>query len=179
MMQGKCFLRLVLCGVGSTVLGLVALMTTAATAIAAEKIVFRQGVFEQTLTVQELEAFAQTGQTSSPLGDYLKSQPPLDKVVPQALNQEIGIGVIQMDKALNNPIADLILDRVGEVIRLPNGDANRQALRAALVNSVSQDGRFTLIEVIKNYPANEVIVDGDRLSKYQALLNSLGTLLPK
>ncbi|MEH2418470.1 alpha/beta hydrolase [Nostoc sp.] len=33
-------------------------------------------------------------------------------------------------------------------------------MRAALVLSASQDGQVSLIEIIKNYPTNEVEVDG-------------------
>nr|WP_104905840.1 alpha/beta hydrolase [Nostoc sp. 'Lobaria pulmonaria (5183) cyanobiont'] len=63
------------------------------------------------------------------------------------------------------------------VISTPSQRANRQALRAALVLSANQDGQVSLIEIIKNYPTNEVEVDGDRLQGAYRQLRRLQTSL--
>ncbi|MHC5722793.1 MAG: alpha/beta hydrolase [Nostoc sp.] len=43
----------------------------------------------------------------------------------------------------------------------PSRRADRQALRAALLLSATQDRQVSLIEIIKNYPTNEVQVEVD------------------
>ncbi|MEH2337961.1 alpha/beta hydrolase [Nostoc sp.] len=55
--------------------------------------------------------------------------------------------------------------------------ADRQALGAALVLSTSQNGQVSLIEIIKNYPTNEVEVDGNRLEGAYRQLRRLQTSL--
>ncbi|WP_292789839.1 alpha/beta hydrolase [uncultured Nostoc sp.] len=44
---------------------------------------------------------------------------------------------------------------------IPSQRADRQALRAALLLSASQDRLVSLIEIIKNYPTNELEVEVD------------------
>ncbi len=82
-----------------------------------------------------------------------------------------------LDKVLNSQIGNIILDRISQVISTPSQRANRQALRAALVLSANQDGQVSLIEMIKNYPTNEVEVDGDRLQGSYRQLRRLQTSL--
>ncbi|MEH2395472.1 MAG: alpha/beta hydrolase [Nostoc sp.] len=65
----------------------------------------------------------------------------------------------------------------GLVIYIPSPRADRQALQAALVLSASQNGQVSLIEVINNYPKNEVEVDGDRLESAYRQLHRLQTSL--
>ncbi|MEH2302692.1 MAG: alpha/beta hydrolase [Nostoc sp.] len=55
--------------------------------------------------------------------------------------------------------------------------ADWQALGAALVLSASQNGQVSLIEIIKNYPKNEIEVDGDRLESAYLQLRRLQTSL--
>ncbi|MEH1928162.1 MAG: alpha/beta hydrolase [Nostoc sp.] len=50
---------------------------------------------------------------------------------------------------------------MSQVIYIPSQRADRQALRAALLLSASQDRQVSLIEIIKNYPINEVEVEVD------------------
>ena len=80
--------------------------------------------------------------------------------------------------ALNSKVGEIILDEVGQVIRTPSGNANREALREALVLSVTNDNEITLLEAMKNYPTPEVYVEGDRLveayGKLVALSEQLG-----
>ncbi|MEH1830796.1 MAG: alpha/beta hydrolase [Nostoc sp.] len=78
---------------------------------------------------------------------------------------------------LNSQISNIILDQISQVISTPSRRAGRQAWRAALVLSASQDGQVSLIEIIKNYPTNEVEVDGDRLQSAYRQLRRLQTSL--
>ncbi|WP_339379217.1 alpha/beta hydrolase [aff. Roholtiella sp. LEGE 12411] len=59
----------------------------------------------------------------------------------------------------------------------PSRRADRQAVRAPLVLSASQDGQVSLIEIIENNPTEEVEVDGDRLESAYRQLRRLQTSL--
>jgi hypothetical protein len=47
---------------------------------------------------------------------------------------------------------------------MPAGDAHRKAIRSALILS-SQDNQLSILEVIKNYPDEQVVIDGENLEK--------------
>ncbi|MDZ7992759.1 MULTISPECIES: alpha/beta hydrolase [unclassified Nostoc] len=80
-------------------------------------------------------------------------------------------------ECLNSQIGNIIFDQISPVIYTPSRRADRQALRAALVLSASQDRQVSLIEIIKNYPTNEVEVDGNRLESVYRQLRRLQTNL--
>ena len=49
---------------------------------------------------------------------------------------------------------------------MPAGGANKQAIRAALILS-AQDNQISMLEVIKNYPDEELTVDIEKIEKLQ------------
>lgn len=82
-----------------------------------------------------------------------------------------------LDRVLNSPIGNAILDQLSQVIHTPSQKANRQALRSALVLSANVDKQMTLVEIMQNYPTSAVEVDGERLeSAYRQLARLQGNL---
>lgn len=74
---------------------------------------------------------------------------------------------------MNSQIGEGLLDQVSQVVHTPAGQADRQALRSALVQSAAQDGKITLIETFQNYPTPEVQVEGKRLAQVSRQLSTL------
>ncbi|TVQ20077.1 MAG: alpha/beta hydrolase [Leptolyngbya sp. DLM2.Bin15] len=132
-------------------------------AIAAERIVFRYAGFERSLSVQELTTFAETGELSSNLAHYANRTDKDPDDLRRALVRPIPMRLVFLDAALNSWVGEMLLDRVGQTIHTSSGEANQQALRAALILSASDDDAITLLEVIQNYPTEEVYVDGENL----------------
>ncbi|MEE3718224.1 alpha/beta hydrolase [Tumidithrix elongata RA019] len=139
---------------------------TEAKTFASDEIKFRYSIFEASVTVSQLEEFTKTGELDSPLGEFLNQKAPLNCIVQHALKQQVMISRKFLDKALNHTVGEFFLDQAGQVIQMPAGGANRQALRAALLLS-AQDNQVSIIEIIKNYPAQHIIVDGEKLEKFQ------------
>ncbi len=138
---------------------------------AAQRVVLEYGIFRESLSVKELSTFAQTGELSSSLRVNLALARQNPKAIRQYLTESVKVNPVFLDRVLNSQIGNVILDQISQVIYTPSRKADRQALRAALVLSASQDGQLSLIEIIENYPTNEVEVDGDRLeSAYRQLL---------
>ncbi|MEH2270905.1 MAG: alpha/beta hydrolase [Nostoc sp.] len=149
-------LRRVLVLVGST-----CLLFLSTPAFAAEQVVLKYGIFRESLSVEELSTFAQTGELSRSLRVNLALARQDPKAIRQYLTEPVKVNPVFLDKVLNSQIGNnIILDQISQVISTPSRRADRQALRAALVLSASQDGQVSLIEIIKNYPTNEVEVDG-------------------
>ena len=132
-------------------------------AIAADQVVLKYGIFNQSISVKELSTFAETGNLSTPLQtDFtLARQDP--KVVRQYLTEPVKVNPVFLDRVLNSPVGNALLDKVSQAVHTPSRQADRQALRASLVLSASQDRKITLLKVIQNYPASQVEVEGDQL----------------
>ncbi len=132
-------------------------------AIAAEQVVLRYGAFRSSVPVADLAELGSSGQAPASIQPYLRllNREPVE--VQQALTSQISIDHRLMDRVLNSPVGEVVLDRLGDVIQTPTGAANRQALRAALVLAASNDGKVSLLEVIQHYPTQEIHLDGKRL----------------
>jgi hypothetical protein len=132
-------------------------------AIAAERIVLKYKIFEASIPVAELAELAETGEVSPTLDGYLTLAQQEPRRVRQALTHQIEVDALLLDRVLNSRMGEAILDQVGETIYPPSQTANQEAIRAALVMSAQDDDRINLIEVMQNYPTEEVYVDVDRL----------------
>ena len=143
-------------------------------AIAADQVVLKYRIFRESISVEELSTFAETGELSKSLRINLALARQDPKAVRRYLTQPVKVNVVLLDRLLNSPVGNLILDEVTEVVHTPSGKADRQALRSALVISASRDSNISLIEIIQNYPTQVVQVEGDRLESAYRQLRRLG-----
>jgi len=79
---------------------------------------------------------------------------------------------VVLDLAINSLPGDWVLDYLGQSIHTGTGEADRQALRSALVLSASDDKQITLLEVLQNYPTEEVVLEGDNIQAAYSRLSS-------
>lgn len=146
-------------------------------ASAADKVILKYSAIRMTLPVSELEIFAETGQMSPALEMLLGNAKKDPEALRRNLTRPLKVSQSFLEQALNTKVAEVILDEVSQVIRTSEGKENKQALRAALVQSAAEDNEITLLEALKNYPTAEVYVEGDRLveaySKLVALSENL------
>lgn len=148
-------------------------------AIAAEQVVLKYHVLRETISVEELSTFAQTGEISRRLRVNLALARQDLKLIRKYLTEPVQVNPILLDRLLNSPVGNVFLDEISQVIHTPSRKADRQALRAALVLSARQDRTITLIEILENYPTQVVEVEGDRLEDISRFLRRLGERLPK
>lgn len=132
-------------------------------AFAAQRVVFTYGLVRESISVDELTTFALTGETSSTIRYYLNRTGQNPETIRNSLTREINVSPVTLDRTLNSQIGQFLLDQIGQSIRTPSNQANRQALRSALVLSASKDNRVSLIEILQNYPTSEVLLEGDRI----------------
>ena len=154
---------------------------------AAQKVVLKYGILRESVSVSDLTTFAETGNASPALQAHLKLSRQRPEAVRQTLTREIRINPIVLDRVLNSPIGDALLDPLSQAIRIPRGGADKQALRGALALSASGDGKLSVLEIAQKYPTQEVLIDGDRVvDAYRRLSNladrlraPLGSILQK
>ncbi len=132
---------------------------TAFRGMAAETIVFRYGIFGESISVSQLAEFAQTGQASPSLSGSFRLFRQKPSAIRRVLNRDLNVDLLTLDRFLNSSSGERVLDQLGEALQTPVDDANRQALRAAIVLS-AKDNRVSLIEVLQNYPTRQLYVDG-------------------
>ncbi|WP_416670378.1 alpha/beta hydrolase [Egbenema bharatensis] len=142
-------------------LTLTGLLISSTEAIAAERVVMRYGPFQRSASVEELAHFVETGETTRQLRAYFRMSGQDPEQFRQLLSREVEVDVVTLDRLLNNPVGDVMLDRMGRFVHTPSGDANREAMRSALVLSASDGGRISLIEVMQNYPTRQIHIDGN------------------
>ena len=156
-------------------------------AFAAEQVVLKYRIFRSSISVKELTNFAQTGELSTSLRVNLALAKQNPKAIRQYLTQPVAVNLRLLDRVLNSPVGNVILDQISDAIHTPSRKADRQALRAALILSASRDypdssgqnsrNTISLIEIIQNYPTSEVEVEGEVLERAYRQLSQLAKTL--
>ncbi len=153
----------------------VCILFSSSSAIAAERVVLKYRVFRQSLEVEELTNFAETGDLSSSLRVNFALARQNPQLLRQFLTTPVKVNPVLLDRVLNNPAGNLILDEISQTIHTRSRRADRQALRSALILSANRDHSLSLIEVLQNYPTADVQIEGDRLEDtYRLLLRLQG-----
>lgn len=152
-------------------------------AIAAEKVVLRYKVFRRSIAVEDLTRFAETGETTRALRTYLRLSGQEPEKIRQTLTNPVEVNIVTLDRVLNSIVGDVVLGQLSQYIYTPSRDEDKKAMRAALILSASEDNQISLLEIMQNYPTQEVHIDGERISEtYQQLQNinnTLGNLLQR
>jgi hypothetical protein len=151
-----------------------AVLSASTSAIAAEQVVVKYKIFRESISVAELTTFVETGEASSGLQSYLKTSQQKPEDVRRILGRETNVNVVTLDRALNNPVGNLLLDQISLAVHPPANAASRQAIRSALVLSASQDNKVSLIEVIQKYPTAEVELEGERIAQAYRQIDAIG-----
>lgn len=141
---------------------------------AAERAVFKLSEVQQSVSIAELATFAQTGELSLPLQLYIQLAKQNPERIRNVLSKPITLDPIILSRVLNTPVGDILLDQIGSAIRTPANIANRQTLRSALILSATDDRQVSLIELMQNYPSEEIIIEGDRLLEAFSTLSRFG-----
>ena len=132
---------------------------------ASEKIIFKYGVASQSVSLAELQTFADTGEISPSLDFLLKFGKQNPQMIRWILRQQFPADTKLIYDLLNTAPGEYVLTQTSNVVGSKSERANVQALRGALVTSASNDSMISLIELLDNYPTQEVYVDGKILAK--------------
>lgn len=135
-------------------------------AIAAERIVFTYGAANRDIQLSELEELVETGEIPRGASTlrFISDTANLSAADMQAvLMQDVSVSLRFIDDVTYELPGEYVLFQLGQVFHNRSRVAEIQSLRAALINSVSEDGRISLLEFLQNYPNRALYVDGVRL----------------
>jgi len=154
------------------------LMTAATPCFAAQQIIFRYGLFEQSLPVADLRKYAETQQVSSNLRFFLKFFNREERhEFHQALQVKMSLDLVALDQLLNTELAKEILSGVSLGIARRD-KAGVQALEAAFVlGAHSQDG-LGIISFLEAYPSKRLVINVPTALKIVSKSNLYPTEIP-
>jgi Alpha/beta hydrolase of unknown function (DUF1400) len=142
-------------------------------ALAAENVVLRYGIFERSVSVADLTNFAETGKRSRDLRAYIRASKQDPAKIRQTLTDKVDVNVTTVDRVLNSPVGDVALNQLSQYIYTSSRTADKEALRGAIVLSASEDNNISIMEIVQNYPTQEMYLDGERLSETYAQISVL------
>lgn len=134
-------------------------------ALAAEEVIFYDGIASQSVSLTELENFAKTGKISSSLKFLFDSNNQNPQLARYILNQEFSVDTIWVANLVNSKLGAFVLGETREIVHSKSKQASASALRGSLLLSASDDRKISLLEILQNYPTQQVYVNGAILSQ--------------
>ena len=157
------------------------ILSTSSRAFGAEKIVLTFGPIRQTINISDLEDFAKNGTTTPTLQQIIQFSKMDAQILRGLIGLEIGLKPANLARVVYSAPGEKITDEIGQVIRTQRRTESGKALRAAVILAAGDDGKVSLLEVLKKYPLPELYVDVDSIGaavgKVQGLVGNLQTLL--
>jgi hypothetical protein len=127
---------------------------------AAEEIILRFETTEVTIPVNEITVFVQKGTVdSTDLQSFFQRYPRVQQVVRDVLGKEINISRTFGERFFQTTTGEFVLTQLDKLINTPVAGAGLESLRTALLTSYQTDNRFSLLEVINNYPGQTIRLD--------------------
>lgn len=126
----------------------------------AERIQFFYGPFEPTILVEDLEAIAKV-ENPREIDAAWVSQLNDEQLntFQTVLNARFEIDVVTLSRVGYSRVGEGLLHRLGQIVQTDAGLTGEKALRAALIQSASDDGNVQLLEVIQHFPLETIQID--------------------
>lgn len=128
-------------------------------AIAADTVVVRLGLFTESISLAELQKAAKTGELSGSLQSYTKGlSEEQRRFLLGALAMNVPINVVTVNKLLNTQIGTSILNDFATAL-VRKDKAGVQALRAGLVLGSTAPTGLSILSFIAAYPSKRLEID--------------------
>lgn len=151
---------------GLWLLSLVALVMRSPPVVAAEKVAFWYGALEFSIPVDSLETYAKTGEIDDSLAVYDQyfSAQKLARLR-NTLVHPIDLDAVTVSRWLNTSLGENILKSLGQIIK-PRVEQNGfYALRSALILAADSSHKLTLLDILRQFPAETIQVDAKSILK--------------
>lgn len=134
-------------------------------AIAAERVYALFGPVGASVSIESIEHFARTGESTGDMAFYARYlDPPQLTQLRDLLNARLDVGPVAVSQFLFSPQGDSVLRQLTRVARTKSGAASDLALRGAIVLAAADPQGLTLLNVLRYYPTEEL-----RLNLQEAL----------
>ncbi len=125
--------------------------------IAAEKIILQYGQLEFTLAVKSLETYTKTGKIERDLANYTKdlTEEQLKKLQ-TVLQTKSDLDSVTLANFLKTPQGEIILKKLGEVIKTNTRRNGFYGIRSALILAAIDEEGLTPLNILKKFPTSEI-----------------------
>jgi parallel beta-helix repeat protein len=135
-------------------------------AFAAERVILSYGgITLADAPTETIVDFVKTGQASPAVQSYLNIMNLNPQQARALLSTEVPLSPAVLDKVLSSEIGKSFLNIISQTITSKNLAADIPAIKSALLLSVSDGGKISILKVIQNYPLTELNVEGSRLAQ--------------
>ncbi|WP_292848832.1 alpha/beta hydrolase [Nostoc sp. NMS8] len=139
--------------------------------LAAEKIVIRYGLFEQSVPVADIRNYDETQKASSDLQSFLNYLSPKEKQKFQdALKVKMSLDIAALDKLINTGMGKQILSFASQAIARRD-QASIQALRSAIIVGAKSPEGLGITSFLEAYPSSQLVVDVSKIQKLVGMAN--------
>lgn len=153
------------------------------------RVILTYGPFQVPILVRDLKTFAETGATTKTIRQIIGASGLEADTLRGLMSLEVGFDLVPFACMLYTQEGQDLTDAVGTTIRTHRGKAgipystvavNGKAIRAALINAVSDDGKLSFLDIISYYPVPGAYVDianvPQTVEKVQGLAGDLNSL---
>jgi hypothetical protein len=132
------------------------------------KITLLFGPINRSTSIDLLNGFASKGVAEGDIANFISLAKLNKETVQGYLNASKELDMVEMDHVLNSSLGEAILKKVGSVLHPAKSKGYEvQALRSAIILSLVDDNKMSLIEVLNNLPV-DMVVDVENLTKLQS-----------
>lgn len=133
------------------------------------------GAFERSLSVDDLEDYALTGNSSRRLNAYLSYLNPKQREqLRSLLTTRANLDAVAVSQFLYSDQGEVLLEEVSRVIRTNAPESSPVALRAALILAADSEEGLTPLNILRYFPLAELRIDLDVTLR---LVNDIETLI--
>lgn len=134
-------------------LGSITSLVLGSAALAADDVTLSYGLLELSVSVSSLEAYAHDNQIDEELGVYLKFLSAKERAdFREILTTPLDVTPVTLSQAFYDPLGELWLERLGEVIQTASWQNGARGLRGSLILAAGDAEGLTLLNVIRRFP---------------------------
>lgn len=148
---------------------------------AAETVILRYGIFRGSIPMADLTEFAETGETTRRLRRYFNRANQDPEKFRQFLTEEVATDPRTLNRVLESPAGDVLLDEMTQYIHSPERRDDRATLKSALTLAANNDNHLSFVELLEEYPTEEVHINVRRVAatyrQFAAIQERVGGVL--
>ncbi|MGA1626577.1 MAG: alpha/beta hydrolase, partial [Prochlorothrix sp.] len=138
---------------------------------------FIVGPINRSITLTQLRELAETGEPSGELKLILRLAGQDPAAVARILTDEVEFDLVTAYRIVSSRPGMAVLEQLGKIVAPRNANsAGAQALSGALLLSLADDNKFTILELLDQYPT-DARINVDELMSASDQFGDVGSLL--
>ena len=147
----------------------------------ATHVAFISGGFKRSVSIENIEHLAKTGEAKGILKELLKFANQDPKNISELLNQKVELPIVLTSRLINSKIGEAIIGRVAKVIhpvKIKDPKVTIPAIRAGIILGIANQGdALTAVEFMKAYPTKIMAISIPELLKVVNKVESVSDLI--